>query len=45
MVLISSMYKELKKMDSRKSNNPIIKWGTELNKEFSTENIEWLRST
>jgi hypothetical protein len=24
-------------VDSRKSNNPIKKWGTELNKEFSTE--------
>jgi hypothetical protein len=24
-------------MDSRKPNNPIKKWGTELNKEFSTE--------
>jgi hypothetical protein len=24
-------------MDSRKSNNPIKKWSTELNKEFSTE--------
>jgi hypothetical protein len=24
-------------MNSRKSNNPIKKWGTELNKEFSTE--------
>jgi hypothetical protein len=24
-------------LDSRKSNNPIKKWGTELNKEFSTE--------
>jgi hypothetical protein len=35
--LISDTYKELKKMDSRKSNNPIKKWGTELNKEFSTE--------
>jgi hypothetical protein len=31
------MYKELKKLDSRNSNNPIKKWGTELNKEFSTE--------
>jgi hypothetical protein len=29
--------KELKKMDSRKPNNPIKKWGTELNKEFSPE--------
>jgi hypothetical protein len=35
--LISNIYKELKNMDSRKSNNPIKKWGTELNKEFSTE--------
>jgi hypothetical protein len=31
--LISNMYKELKKVDSRKSNNPIKKWGSELNKE------------
>jgi hypothetical protein len=35
--LISNIYKELKKLDSRESNNPIKKWGTELNKEFSTE--------
>ena len=35
--LISNVYKELKKVDFRKSNNPIKKWGTELNKEFSTE--------
>jgi hypothetical protein len=31
------MYKELKKVDSRKSNNPIKKWGSELSKEFSPE--------
>ena len=35
--LISIIYKNLKKLDSRKSNNPIKKWGSELNKEFSTE--------
>ena len=35
--LISNICKELKKVDSRKSNNPIKKWGTVLNKEFSTE--------
>jgi hypothetical protein len=35
--LISNKYKELKKVDSRKSNNPIKKWGSELNKEFSPE--------
>jgi hypothetical protein len=31
------IYKELKKLDSRNSNNSIKKWGTELTKAFSTE--------
>ena len=35
--LISNIYKELKKLDAREPNNPIKKWGSELNKEFSTE--------
>jgi hypothetical protein len=35
--IISNIYKELKKLDSRKPNNPIKKWGSEENKEFSTE--------
>ena len=35
--LISNIYKELKKVDSIKSNNPIKKWGSELNKDFSPE--------
>ena len=35
--LISNIYKELKKVDSRKTNNPMKKWGSELNKEFSPE--------
>jgi hypothetical protein len=35
--LISNIYKEIKKLDSRNSNNPIKRWGTEVNKEFSTE--------
>jgi hypothetical protein len=38
--LIFNIYKELKKVDSRKSNNPIKKWGSELNKEFSTEEYQ-----
>jgi hypothetical protein len=35
--LIFNIYKELKQLDSKEPNNPIKKWGTELNKEFSTE--------
>ena len=35
--LISNMYKELKKVDSTKSDNPIKKWGSELNNEFLPE--------
>jgi hypothetical protein len=35
--LISNIYKELKRVDSRKSNNPLKRWGSELNKEFSLE--------
>jgi hypothetical protein len=38
--LISNIQKELKKLDSRKSNNCIKKWGTKLNKEFSTEEYQ-----
>jgi hypothetical protein len=34
---IKSIRYFLKDMDSRKSNNPIKKWGSELNKEFSPE--------
>jgi hypothetical protein len=33
----SNIYNELKKLDSRKPNNPIKKWGSEMNKEFSPE--------
>jgi hypothetical protein len=38
--LISNIYKELKELNSRNSNNPIKKWGTELNNEFSTEEYQ-----
>jgi hypothetical protein len=38
--LISNIYKELKKLDSRNSNNPIKKWGSELNKYFSIEEYQ-----
>jgi len=43
--LISKIYKELKKLDLRESNNPIKngvqkKWWTKLNGKFSTEEYQ-----
>jgi hypothetical protein len=36
--LISNIYKELKKLYTNNSYNPVKKkWGTDLNREFSTE--------
>jgi hypothetical protein len=36
-VLISQIYKELKKLNTKKSNNPVKKWDIELNQKFTTE--------
>ena len=37
--LISKIHIELQKLDTNKPNNPIKKWGTELNRKFSTEDL------
>ena len=37
--LISKIYKELKKLDTKTLINPIKKWGTELNREFTTDEL------
>jgi hypothetical protein len=38
--LITRIYRELKKINSPKINEPIKKWATELNRTFSKEEIQ-----
>jgi hypothetical protein len=44
-LMITRIYRELKKLNSPKINEPIKKWATELNRTFSKEEIQMVKKS
>jgi hypothetical protein len=43
--LVARIYRELKKLNSSRINEPIKKWATELNRTFTKEEIQVAKNT
>jgi hypothetical protein len=43
--LITRIHRELKKLNTQKINDPIKKWATELNRNFSKEEVQMAKKT